>query len=406
MHAATGLETLAQGAVLSPFTRINRLLAGIEPGHQQVIEMTAGDPKEVMPGFVPDKLVEAKQLLSTYPKIRGSDDLRGAIAAWLGRRYGIADRIDPAREIHPLNGSREGLFFAALPAVGRKAFEGRPLMLLPNPFYQAYLGATLGTNCEPYYLNATAATGHLPDLNALEREPETLRRVAAFYLCSPANPQGAVAGPAYLRKALALAREYDFMLFLDECYSEIYGGDAAPTGGLEIGAATPERYKNLIVFNSLSKRSNLPGMRSGFAAGDGDFLETLAEIRNLTAPQMPGIVQHASAAVWSEEQHVTVIRRAYRLKFDICDQLLGGRFGYDRPAGGFFLWLDMGHMGGAEKATLTLWKRCGVKVTPGVYLAHEDRHGSNPGRDYIRVALVHNAATIREALERIVAVCA
>ena len=322
MHAATGLETLAQGAVLSPFTRINRLLAGIAPGQPQVIEMTAGDPKEVMPGFVPDKLVEAKQLLSTYPKIRGSDDLRGAIAAWLGRRYGIADRIDPAREIHPLNGSREGLFFAALPAVGRKAFEGRPLMLLPNPFYQAYLGATLGTNCEPYYLNATAATGHLPDLDALEREPETLRRVAAFYLCSPANPQGAVAAPAYLRKALALAREYDFMLFLDECYSEIYGGDAAPTGGLEIGAATPERYKNLIVFNSLSKRSNLPGMRSGFAAGDGDFLETLAEIRNLTAPQMPGIVQHASAAVWSEEQHVTVIRRAYRLKFDICDQLL------------------------------------------------------------------------------------
>ena len=406
MHAATGLETLAQGAVLSPFTRINRLLAGIEPGHQQVIEMTAGDPKEVMPGFVADKLVEAKQLLSTYPKIRGSDDLRGAIAAWLGRRYGIADRIDPAREIHPLNGSREGLFFAALPAVGRKAFEGRPLMLLPNPFYQAYLGATLGTNCEPYYLNATAATGHLPDLDALEREPETLRRAAAFYLCSPANPQGAVAAPAYLRKALALAREYNFMLFLDECYSEIYGGDAAPTGGLEIAAATPERYKNLIVFNSLSKRSNLPGMRSGFAAGDGDFLETLAEIRNLTAPQMPGIVQHASAAVWSEEQHVTVIRRAYRLKFDICDQLLGGRFGYHRPAGGFFLWLDMGHMGGAEQATLTLWKRCGVKVTPGVYLAHEDRHGSNPGRDYIRVALVHNAATIREALERIVAVCA
>jgi N-succinyldiaminopimelate aminotransferase len=406
MHVATGLETLTQGAILSPFTRINRLLAGIAPGQPKVIEMTAGDPKEVMPGFVPDKLVEAKALLSTYPKIRGSDDLRGAIAAWLGRRYGLAGKIDPAREIHPLNGSREGLFFAALPAVGRKSFAGRPLMLLPNPFYQAYLGATLGTNCEPYYLNATAETGHLPDLEALEREPEILQRVAAFYLCSPANPQGAVAAADYLRKALALARQYDFMLFLDECYSEIYAGQEAPTGGLQIGAATPERYKNLIVFNSLSKRSNLPGMRSGFAAGDGDFLETLAEIRNLTAPQMPGIVQHASAAVWSEEQHVTVIRRAYRVKFDICDELLTGRFGYRRPAGGFFLWLDMSHLGGAEQATLTLWKRCGVKVTPGVYLAHQDRHGVNPGRDYIRVALVHNAATIREALERIVETCA
>jgi N-succinyldiaminopimelate aminotransferase len=406
MHAATGLQTLAQGAVLSPFTRINRLLAGIAPGHAKVIEMTAGDPKEVMPGFVPDKLVEAKHLLATYPKIRGSDDLRGAIATWLGRRYGIAGNIDPAREIHPLNGSREGLFFAALPAVGRKRLSGRPLMLLPNPFYQAYLGATLGTDCEPYYLNATAETQHLPDLDALEREPDVLSRVAAFYLCSPANPQGAVAPAAYLGKALALARQYDFMLFLDECYSEIWGGQDAPTGGLEVAAATPERYKKLIVFNSLSKRSNLPGMRSGFAAGDGDFLETLAEIRNLTAPQMPGVVQHASAAVWSEEQHVSVIRRAYRLKFDICDQLLGGRFGYRRPAGGFFLWLDMNHLGGAEEATLTLWKRCGVKVTPGVYLAHEDRHGINPGRDYIRVALVHNAETIREALERIVATCA
>ena len=406
MHAASGLETLAQGAVLSPFTRINRLLAGTEPGHQKVIEMTAGDPKEVMPHFVTDKLLEAKQLLATYPKIRGSEDLRGAIAAWLDRRYGIAGAIDPAREIHPLNGSREGLFFAALPAVGRKRCEGRPLMLLPNPFYQAYLGATLGTNCEPFYLNATAETGHLPDLDALEHAPEALRRAAAFYLCSPANPQGAVAAPAYLRRALALARQYDFMLFLDECYSEIYGGSEAPTGGLEIGAATPERFRNLIVFNSLSKRSNLPGMRSGFAAGDGDFLETLAEIRNLTAPQMPGIVQHASAAVWSEEQHVGVIRRAYTQKFDICDELLAGRFGYRRPAGGFFLWLDMGHLGGAETATLTLWKRCGVKVTPGVYLAHEDRHGINPGRDYIRVALVHNAATIREALTRIVNVCA
>jgi N-succinyldiaminopimelate aminotransferase len=406
MHAATGLQTLAQGAVLSPFTRINRLLAGIPPGGSKVIEMTAGDPKEVMPGFVPDKLVEARALLSTYPKIRGSDDLRGAIAAWLGRRYGIAGNIDPAREIHPLNGSREGLFFAALPAVGRKGFAGPALMLLPNPFYQAYLGATLGTNCEPYYLNATAETGHLPDLEALAREPEILQRVAAFYLCSPANPQGAVATPDYLRQALALARQYDFMLFLDECYSEIYSGQDAPTGGLQIGAATPERYKNLIVFNSLSKRSNLPGMRSGFAAGDGDFLETLAEIRNLTAPQMPGIVQHASAAVWSEEQHVTVIRGAYRVKFDICDELLAGRFGYRRPAGGFFLWLDMSHIGGAEQATLTLWKRCGVKVTPGVYLAHEDRHGFNPGRNYIRVALVHNAATIREALERIVETCA
>jgi N-succinyldiaminopimelate aminotransferase len=405
MTEIAGLEALAHGAILSSFTRTNRLLGPIAPGHRRPIEMTAGDPKEAMPGFVADKLSEARALLGTYPKIRGSDELRSSIASWIGRRYGLAGGVDPSREVLPLNGSREGLFFAALPAVGRKHRATRPIMLLPNPLYQAYLGATYGTGCEPHYLNATAATGHLPDLDELARQPDILARVAAFYLCSPANPQGSVAGSAYLTRALALAREYDFMLFLDECYSEIYVGEP-PVGGLQVAAATPERFKNLVVFNSLSKRSNLPGMRSGFAAGDGDFLDTLAEIRNLTAPQMPGPVQHASAAVWSEEQHVAVIRQAYRRKFEVCDELLSGRYAYRRPAGGFFLWLDMAHLGGAEAAALTIWKRGGVKVLPGVYLAHEDRHGVNPGRDFIRIALVHDAATVREALERIVEVAA
>ena len=406
MTELQGLAALTHGAVLSSFTRTARLLAGIEPGHARPIEMTSGDPKEAMPSFVVDKLVEAKALLGTYPRIRGSDELRKAIAAWIGRRYGLAGAIDFEHEVLPVNGSREGLFFATLPAVGRKTFADRPVILLPNPFYQAYLGGTYATNCEPVYLNATTQTEHMPDLDRLAREPDILRRTAAFFLCSPANPQGSVASADYIAKALALAREYDFMLFMDECYSEIYVGADAPPGGLEVAGRTPERFRNLIVFNSLSKRSNLPGMRSGFAAGDGNFLDALAEIRNLTAPQMPGPVQHASTAVWSEEQHVGVIRQAYRTKFQVCDELLTGRFGYRRPAGGFFLWLDMADLGGGEAATLTIWKRCGVKVIPGVYLAHEDRQGVNPGRDFIRVALVHDAATVREALGRIVEITA
>jgi aspartate/methionine/tyrosine aminotransferase len=403
MTAYSGLEALAHGAILSPFTRVARLLDGTPPGHTQPIEMTAGDPKEAMPGFVIDKMAEARALLSTYPRIRGSDDLRGAIAAWIGRRYGLADGISPLREILPINGSREGLFFAALPAVGRKQVDGRPVILVTNPFYQAYLGACYGTNCEPYFLSATEDTGHLPDLDALEGQSEILNRTVAFYLCSPANPQGAVASPAYLQRALELARRHDFMLFSDECYSEIYTREP-PTGALEVAARTPERFRNLVVFNSLSKRSNLPGLRSGFAAGDGDFLETLAEIRNLTAPQMPGPIQHASAAIWAEEQHVAVIRQAYRVKFDICDELLRGRLGYQRPAGGFFLWLDMSAQGGGLEATLTLWKRCGVKVVPGAFLARPGADGVNPGEKYIRVALVHDPVTIREALQRIVSV--
>ncbi len=401
--APTGLHALAQGVILSPFTRLRRLLDGIEPGMSPPIEMMVGEPREVMPGFVPDRMVEAKDTLAKYPPIRTSEELRKTIGAWIERRYGIGGSIDALRHVHPLNGSREGLFFAILPAVGRKVVEGRPVVLLPNPMYHAYLGATYAANCEPVFLDATAETGFLPDLDELEKQPEILARTVAFYLCSPANPQGAVAPPDYIRKALALARQYNFMLFFDECYSEIYTQEP-PIGGLQVAAGTPEGFKNIIVFNSLSKRSNLPGLRSGFAAGDADFLETFAEIRNLTAPQMPGVVQHASVAVWSEEQHVGVIRQAYRAKFDVCDELLKGKFGYKRPAGGFFLWLDMSHLGGSVPATVTLWKRCGVKVVPGAYLAQPNARGVNPAEQYIRVALVHDVATIREALKRVVSI--
>lgn len=400
-----GLSALAHGAVLSPFTRTRRLLENVTPGQARPIDLTIGDPREAMPAFVPDRMNEAHALLGSYPKIRGSDELRGAIAAWIGRRYALEGQVDAVREVLPVNGSREGLFFAALPAAGRKRVTGRPAILIVNPFYQVYLAAAHATGCDPIFLNATEATGHLPDLEALEREPELLAQTVAFYLCSPANPQGAMADAAYIRRALALARRYDFVLFLDECYSEIYTREP-PIGGLQVALETPERFKNLVVFNSLSKRSNLPGLRSGFMAGDGAFLETLAEIRNMAAPTMPGPVQHASAAAWSDEQHVLAIRRAYDAKFDVCDDLLGGRFAYARPAGGFFLWLDMGHLGGAEAAALTIWQRGGVRVIPGSYLAETDRAGINPGQSYVRVALVEDAATVRQALERVVRVCA
>jgi aspartate/methionine/tyrosine aminotransferase len=403
MTPISGPEALAHGIVLSPFTRTRKLLDGIEPGITPQIDMTIGEPRETMPSFLMDKLAEAQALYAKYPAIRGTDELRKAIVAWLHRRYAISGEVDYRREVHPLNGSREGLFSALLPAVGRKRVAGQPAVLLPNPYYQAYLGSTLAVNAEPVYLDATETTGHLPDLAALAAEPALLERTVAFYLCSPANPQGAVADAAYLEKALHLARQYDFMLFCDECYSEIYSKDP-PTGGLEVAARTPERFRNVIAFNSLSKRSNLPGLRSGFVAGDGDFLETLAEIRNLTAPQMPGPTQQASVAIWSEEQHVGVNRQAYRQKYDVCDEILGQRFGYKRPAGGFFLWLDMGQIGGGVDATVTLWKRCGVRVVPGAYLAQTGRTGANPGEKYVRVALVHDAATIRQALRRIVSV--
>ena len=415
MDPHSGLEAMTSGAILSPFTRLRRLLADVPAGHARPIDLTLGEPREPMPAFVAEKLREAEALFGKYPPIRGSDELRGAIADWVVRRYGPAAAIDPAREVVPVNGSREGLFYACLPAAGRKrvpASAGRPAILLPNPYYAAYIGGALTVGAEPVYLNATEATGHLPDLDRLAADAALLSRTLAMFLCSPANPQGAVASRAYVARALELARAHDFMLFFDECYSEIYA-DTPPVGGLEVAAAlagpdTPrgQRFRNLVVFNSLSKRSNLPGLRSGFCAGDATFLDQLVEIRNIVGPQVPGPTQHASAAIWAEEQHVAVTRAAYRAKFDVCDELLAGRYGYRRPAGGFFLWLDLKQFGGGEAATVTLWQRCGVKVIPGAYLAQADQDGVNPGTDHVRVALVQDAGLIREALERLVSVLA
>jgi aspartate/methionine/tyrosine aminotransferase len=402
IQMTSSLAALTSGAILSPFTQLRRLLNGIEPG-EVPIELTIGEPREAMPAFIGAKLGEAWAQWGKYPPIRGSDELRGAISRWLSRRYALAGGVDPAREILALNGSREGLFFACLPAAGRKRVDGQPAILMCNPYYSAYVSGALAVGAEPVYLNATAATGFLPDLDALAADPDLLKRTVALFVCSPANPQGAVADRGYIAKALALSRAHDFMLFLDECYSEIYTA-AAPVGGLEVASATAQRFKNLVVFNSLSKRSNLPGLRSAFCAGDAMFLESLAEIRNMCAPTVPGPIQHASAAAWDDEAHVEAARDAYRQKFAIADELLTGRFGYRRPAGGFCLWLNMSQNGGDRQAAVTLWKRKGVKVIPGSFLAQTGRDGTNPGADYIRLALVQDPATIREALERTIAV--
>lgn len=407
MHDLTGLARLASGAIPYPFSHVRELLDPFPPGREPMIDLTLGEPRETMPPHIADEIASAQSRFATYPPIRGTDELRGAIAAWLDRRFGLNPGIDPDTGILPCNGSREGLFYACLPAVGRKQLASgiRPAVLMCNPYYAAYIGAALATNAEPVYLNASKATGNLPDLEALASDVPLLERTCALYLCSPANPQGTVATPQYISRALELARRYDFMLFFDECYSELYSG-SSPVGALTVAAATADRFRNLVVFNSLSKRSNLPGLRSGFMAGDGKFLSSLATIRNLIGPQMPGPVQVASAAIWADEAHVDANRRAYQKKYDICDEVLGTRYDYVRPAGGFFLWLDLSNYGGGIDASVTLWKREGVKVLPGAYLAQTGSDGINPGADFVRVALVQPPETIRQALERIVEVFA
>ena len=387
MANRTGPTSLDE-LVASPFARLAALLDGIEPGAPP-IDLSLGEPRALIPSFLGPILERHLSEFGKYPPIRGIPGLREAIASWLGRRYpALAGRIDAETQVLPLNGSREGLFSAIFPALARKEPVKRPAVLIPNPFYQAYAAAAAASGAEPIFLESDAATQYLPRSTASTRR--CCERTVALYLCSPSNPQGAVADRGYLAAAIALARRFDFMLFADECYSEIYS-DAPPPGALETALAADGSFANVAIFNSLSKRSGLPGLRSGFVAGDPAFIAPFARFRNVACPQVPLPVQHVSVAAWSDEAHVAEGRALYRANFDIADAVLKGRYGYRRPQGGFFLWLDMAAHGGGEEATKTLWKGCGVRLLPGTYLAREGASGANPGRNHVRVALVHDA---------------
>jgi N-succinyldiaminopimelate aminotransferase len=381
----------------SPFVRLRELLGDAKPG-KPAISLAVGEPQHAVPAFVGPVLAAHIDEFGRYPLNKGLDEFCAAVAGWLGRRYRLPRPIDPAAEVLVLNGSREGLFLAALAAKrwvsGR---VGRPAVLLPNPFYGAYSAGAIAADCEPHYLPATRATGFLPDLDALP--DKLLARTVAFYLASPSNPQGAVADHAYLTRLVGLAHRFGFLIFSDECYSEIYT-QHPPTGMLEAGA--PD-YANVVVFQSLSKRSNLPGLRVGFVAGDRKFLARFLELRNVTAPQVPLPAQRVAIAAYADETHVEANRKLYAQKFDLADQIIGGRYGYRRPAGGFFLWLDVSAQGGDEAVTLRLWREVGLRVVPGRYLAREQADGFNPGHGYIRVAMVQDQETTAEALHRLVA---
>jgi aspartate/methionine/tyrosine aminotransferase len=382
----------------SPFVRVAELLAGVAPGASP-INLSIGEPQHPLPDFVGPILAAHIHEFGRYPPGRGTEGFRRAAARWLTRRYGLTRPADPESEVIVLNGTREGLFLAAIAArrfVGPRS--GRPAILVPNPFYAAYAAGAEAAHCEPVYLPATRETGFLPDLDAVSED--LLARTVAFYLASPANPQGAVADLAYLSRLTALARRFGFLVFSDECYSEIYTGDAPP-GILE--AAGPD-FAQAVVFQSLSKRSNLPGLRVGFAAGDKRFLARFTDLRNVAAPQVPIPAQEVAIAAYSDEAHVEENRRLYAQKFDLADEIVGRRYGYRRPAGGFFLWLDVAAVGGSETATSKLWREAGVRVLPGRYLARDQHDGTNPGADYIRVAMVQDRELTAEALDRIVAV--
>jgi len=383
----------------SPFVRLHELLADIKPG-QPAINLSVGEPQHPIPPFVGPVLQAHLNDFGRYPANKGTDGFRKAAAAWLGRRYRLGRPVDHETEVIVLNGTREGLFLGAIAAkryVSRRA--GPPAILIPNPFYAAYSAGAAAADCEPVYLPTTRETGYLPDLDTID--DALLARTVAFYIASPSNPQGAVADEAYLSRLVAMARRHGFLIFADECYCEVYLNGKPPHGMLEVSG--PD-FANVLVFHSLSKRSNLPGLRIGFAAGDRKFLARYIELRNIAAPQVPVPSQEVAIAAYADEKHVDKNRELYVAKFDLADQIVGNRYGYQRPAGGFFLWLDVSAHGSDEAVAQKLWREGGLRVIPGHYLARDGADGRNPGEGYIRVALVQDKEITAEALHRLVAV--
>ncbi len=370
------------------FPRLRALLDTHEAGGD-VVHMTIGEPRHAFPDFVAETIAIHSAGFAKYPPNDGTPELLSAIADWIDRRYGVS--VDPGTEIMALNGTREGLFNAALALCPP---EDRPVILTPNPFYQVYAVAALAVGAEPVYVPATVETGFLPDYASLSKD--VLDRTRIAYLCSPANPQGVVASREYWADLIRLAETHDFQIFADECYSELFR-DNPPPGALDVAreiGADPER---VLIFHSLSKRSNLPGLRSGFVAGGPKSIAAIKRLRAYAGAPLPLPLQRAAEVVWADEAHVEENRALYRRKYNIADEILGGVPGYRPPEAGFFLWLPVDD---GEEAALRLWTQTGVRVLPGAYLSRETASG-NPGAGYIRVAMVANEDEMTGGLHKL-----
>lgn len=370
------------------FPRLRALLDSHTPGGP-VVHMTIGEPKHAFPDWITQILVENAAGFNQYPPNDGAPELQAAIAQWIALRYGVS--VDPATQVMALNGTREGLYNAAMALCPEQKNGQKPLILTPNPFYQVYMVAAISVGAEVEFVPARAETGFLPDYTGLSAD--VLNRTAIAYICSPSNPQGAVADETYLRDLIALAEKHDFKIFADECYSEIYR-DSPPPGALQVArdmGADPER---VLIFHSLSKRSNLPGLRSGFVAGGPGSLKRIKQLRAYSGAPLPLPLQRVAEKVWADEAHVEENRRLYREKFEIVDEIFADLPGYLPPEAGFFLWLPVED---GETAALKLWKETGIRVLPGAYLSR-DVNGENPGKTYIRVALVAPKEDVAAAL--------
>ncbi|QID18042.1 succinyldiaminopimelate transaminase [Nitrogeniibacter mangrovi] len=383
-----------------PFEKLRALFAGIEPPtNLRPIRLSIGEPRHPTPQIVMDAMAANLDGLATYPLTSGSDALRTAIARWLERRYGL-EAVDAATQVLPVNGSREALF-----AFGQCVVDGStadPLVVCPNPFYQIYEGAALLAGARPLFINTVEAADFAFDLGALDAD--TLLKVQLVYVCSPGNPTGHVMNQHEWDTLFALSDEFGFVIAADECYSEIYFDETTPPlGALQAArAAGRHDFRNLVSFSSLSKRSNVPGLRSGFVAGDAAILRQFLRYRTYHGCAMGPTMQAASIAAWNDEAHVAENRRLYRDKFDRIIPMLAPHLGIRKPDAGFYLWART--PGSDTEFARGLQAEYNVTVLPGSYLARDTDTG-NPGAGYVRIALVATPEECIEAAERIVAFC-
>lgn len=379
-----------------PFQKFSKILAGVAPNPDyRQIRLSIGEPRHATPKFIQSALAGALNGLSSYPTTQGTAELRGAIAQWLARRYGLPEP-DADRQVLPVNGTREALF-----AFAQTVIDGsRPgaTVVMPNPFYQIYEGATLLAGASPAFINLAPESGFALETGALTRN--VWQRTQLVYVCSPGNPTGHVMPMGEWERLFELADEYNFVIASDECYSEIYFDEQSPPlGGLQAAHSLGRKgYKNLVVFGSLSKRSNVPGMRSGFIAGDADLLENFLLYRTYHGSAMNPAIQVASIAAWNDEAHVAQNRRLYREKFSTVVPLLQEVTETTMPQAGFYLWL--GTPTDDVEFAKHLYQHYNVVVLPGSLLARE-AHGSNPGRNRVRIALVAQPEECLEAAQRL-----
>ncbi len=378
-----------------PFEKLRTLFAGVKPNPQyKEIKLSIGEPQHATPAFIMEALAGGLKGLANYPTTAGVPALREAIAAWCQRRYGLA--LDPETEILPTNGSREALFSFAQTVIDPSRGHV-PLVVSPNPFYQIYEGAAYLSGAEPRFLNTLPDSGFAFDYDSLT--PEEWARVQLFYVCSPANPTGKVLSLDDWKKLFELADKYGFIIASDECYSEIYFDEAnPPIGGLQAAKLLGRSSERLVMFSSLSKRSNVPGMRSGFVAGDAKILKKYLLFRTYQGCAMSPPVQTASIAAWNDEAHVLANRDQYREKFAACTPLISQVLGTGMPDASFYLWAKT-PISDTEFAR-GLLEHYNVVVLPGSFLAREAA-GVNPGANFIRIALVASLAECLEATERV-----